>query len=107
MLTPLTNGQTSSKTQLQQEGYISHTRNISGALAQVIWKIVPLDPIRHLHHKAIITSLGVITDLSNTQRQTQKCRQNEETNKYATNERTNKIPRKINKLEATKIPNRV
>ena len=31
----------------------------------MIWKIVPLSP-RHLHYKAIMTSLGVTADLSNT-----------------------------------------
>lgn len=34
-----------------------------------MWKIVPLSPTRHLHRKAIIMSLRVIEDLSNTHKQ--------------------------------------
>lgn len=37
--------------------------------AQVIWKIVPLKPTNHLYCKVIVTSLGAIADLRNTQRQ--------------------------------------
>lgn len=47
----------------------------------MIVKIVSLDPTRHLHPKAVITSLGVIVDQHSAQKQ------NGETNKYAPNEK--------------------
>ena len=50
------------------------------------------------------TSLGVMADLPNTQRQTQKGKQNGQTKKSAPNERTRKIPKELNEMEATKIP---
>ena len=55
----------------------------------MICSIVPLRSTRHLYRKAIITNLGVIADLLNTQRQ------NEETKKYASNKKkTTEILRK-------------
>ena len=59
----------------------------------------------YLYQKALITSSEIIADLSNTQRQTQKGRQNGETKKYAPNERTERSPvEEYNEMEATKIP---
>ena len=52
------------------------------------WKIALLNLTKHLHHKTIITTLGVIVDLPNTQRQ------KGETSKYDPNEIRRKFPRK-------------
>ena len=79
---------TAFKTQLQQEGTNNLQETFLEHGAQVIWKIVPLSPTRHLYHKAIITNLGVIAVLLNTQRQNWKKK------KYATNERIREISRK-------------
>ena len=54
---------------------------------------MPVSPTRHLHHKAIKTSLGVIADLPDTQRQAQRGRQNGKMRKYAPNKITTEILR--------------
>ena len=67
-LTPPIKGPTAFKAQLQQEGTHNPPEIFLEHRTQVIWKIVPLSLARHLHHKAIITSLGVIADITNTEK---------------------------------------
>ena len=66
----------------------------------MICNIVPLRSTRHLYRKAIITNLGVIADLPNTQRQ------NEETKKYASNKKKlqKSSEKELDEMESTKIP---
>ena len=45
--------------------HVTHKKTLLEYGAQVIWKIVPLNPIRYLLHKAIITNLGGIADQHN------------------------------------------
>ena len=83
------------KTQLEQEGAPNPQETFLELQAFIIRKIGQLSPTKHI---SIITSLGVIADLPNTQRQ------NEETKEYGTNEK--KSPeKKLNEMEATKTPN--
>ena len=62
-------GPTVSNTQLQEGGAHNPQEILWGHRAQVIWKIVPLSPRKHLHHKTILTSLGATADMHNTQKQ--------------------------------------
>ena len=82
---------TTFKTQLQDEGYITHIGNIAGAPISGDLKIVPLRQTRHLHQKDLITSVRFRADLPKNHSQTQKGRQNRKTKKYAPNERTREI----------------
>lgn len=60
--------------------------------------ITQLRHARHLHQKGLITSLGIILDLPNKQRQTQKGRQKRKTNKYAPNEKKKFPEEELNKM---------
>ena len=69
--------------------------------AQVIEETAPLGPLGQLLHKATLPRLGVIADLPNTQKQTQKDSQIGETKKHTSDERTGEISgKKLNEMEA-------
>ena len=87
------------QTQLQHEGsHNSHKGHFWITYDQgVIREIAPLSLTGHLLCMAIILRLGDIADPPNTQKQTQRGRQNGETKKYAPNERPGEFPRKIAK----------
>ena len=58
----------------------------------------------HFLHKATFPRLGSLTDLPNTQ--TQKTRQNEETEDYVPNENQDKILEELSKVEISNSPDK-
>lgn len=74
-------------------------------LAQVIWKTAPLGPTRQLHHKAVITSLGVIGNLPDNTEKHERADKMERPRKIHQMKEQEKCPEKeLNEVEATKIP---
>ena len=91
---------TAVKAQLQQDSAHGPHRDASGALSSADRG----GPMGHLLHKATIPSLAEIAALSNTEKQTQRGCQNEETRKHGPNERTEQNARKeLNKMEASSL----
>ena len=90
---------TAFKTHLQQGAHNSQETFLEHG-AQVIWKSVPLRPTRHLHHKAIITNLGVRADEPNTQK-----KMGRQKNMPQMKEQEESSEKELNEMEATKIPN--
>ena len=99
------NGPIAIRTQLHRRAHTTCVRDTPRVTSSMIKETQPLGPTGHLLHKATLPKLGVIADLPNTQKQTQRGSKNGETDRPQMKEQENSPKEELNEMEASNLSN--